>query len=116
MNKDALVLLSGGIDSAACAWFLRDHGYSVRGVFVDYGSSHVGQRRGQPRRIRAVLRHQSRPCLGYFAGLCSARAGLVLGRKMAGKPYACFALSRPVWTLRPAIRLRGPWDLHLAAG
>ena len=37
MDKDALVLLSGGIDSAACAWFLRDQGYSVRGLFVDYG-------------------------------------------------------------------------------
>jgi 7-cyano-7-deazaguanine synthase len=37
MNNDAIVLLSGGIDSAACAWCLRDHGYSVRGLFVDYG-------------------------------------------------------------------------------
>ena len=37
MNNDAIVLLSGGIDSAACAWFLRDHGHSVRGLFVDYG-------------------------------------------------------------------------------
>lgn len=37
MNNDAIVLLSGGIDSAACAWFLRDNGYSVRGLFVDYG-------------------------------------------------------------------------------
>ena len=37
MSKNAIVLLSGGIDSAACAWFLRDHGYSVRGLFVDYG-------------------------------------------------------------------------------
>ena len=37
MTKDALVLLSGGIDSAACAWWLRDQGYSVRCLFVDYG-------------------------------------------------------------------------------
>jgi 7-cyano-7-deazaguanine synthase len=37
MNNDAIVLLSGGIDSAACAWFLRDRGYFVRGLFVDYG-------------------------------------------------------------------------------
>lgn len=37
MNNDAIVLLSGGIDSAACARFLCDHGYAVRGLFVDYG-------------------------------------------------------------------------------
>ena len=37
MSNDAIVLLSGGIDSAACARFLRNHGYSVRGLFVDYG-------------------------------------------------------------------------------
>jgi 7-cyano-7-deazaguanine synthase len=37
MSDEAIILLSGGIDSAACAWFLRDHGYCVRGLFVDYG-------------------------------------------------------------------------------
>lgn len=37
MSNHAIVLLSGGIDSAACAWFLRDRGYSVKGLFVDYG-------------------------------------------------------------------------------
>ena len=37
MKEDALVLLSGGIDSATCAWHLRNHGHSVRGLFVDYG-------------------------------------------------------------------------------
>lgn len=37
MSAEATVLLSGGIDSAACAWFLRDHGYFVRALFVDYG-------------------------------------------------------------------------------
>ncbi len=41
MSNDAVVLLSGGIDSAACAWFLRDHGYSVKGLFVDYGQRAV---------------------------------------------------------------------------
>jgi len=37
MSKDALVLLSGGLDSAACAWFLREQGYSITCLFVDYG-------------------------------------------------------------------------------
>lgn len=33
----ALVLLSGGIDSACCARFLQDQGYSVKGLFVNFG-------------------------------------------------------------------------------
>jgi len=37
MTIDALVLLSGGIDSTACAWHLRNQGHSVQGLFVDYG-------------------------------------------------------------------------------
>jgi 7-cyano-7-deazaguanine synthase len=37
MSSNAVVLLSGGIDSAACAKFLGEQGCSVRGVFVDYG-------------------------------------------------------------------------------
>jgi len=37
MIKNALVLLSGGIDSTACAWHLSNQGYHVHGLFVDYG-------------------------------------------------------------------------------
>jgi hypothetical protein len=83
---------------------------------AQHSSSHVGQRRGQHRRIRAILRHQSCPCLGYFAGLCGAPAGMVLGREMASEPYAHFALSRPLWALHRAIRVRGSWDLHCDGG
>jgi 7-cyano-7-deazaguanine synthase len=34
---NALVLLSGGVDSACCVAFYRRMGYEVKGVFVDYG-------------------------------------------------------------------------------
>jgi 7-cyano-7-deazaguanine synthase len=34
---ETLVLLSGGIDSAACVAFYRQLGHSVSGLFVDYG-------------------------------------------------------------------------------
>ena len=34
---DVLVLLSGGIDSAACAQFYKRQGYSVKTLFIDYG-------------------------------------------------------------------------------
>jgi 7-cyano-7-deazaguanine synthase len=36
-SQEAVVLMSGGIDSAACASFLLEHGNPVTAVFVDYG-------------------------------------------------------------------------------
>lgn len=36
-NKHALVLLSGGIDSSACAAFYLTQKFSVQALFVDYG-------------------------------------------------------------------------------
>lgn len=36
-STKAVVLLSGGIDSAACAYFLLAQGHQVRSVFVDHG-------------------------------------------------------------------------------
>ncbi len=35
----ATVLMSGGVDSAACAYFLRSQGMTVDGIFVDYGQA-----------------------------------------------------------------------------
>ena len=35
--KSTAVLLSGGMDSAACAHLLAAQGYAVRGIFVDFG-------------------------------------------------------------------------------
>ena len=37
MNSDVLVLLSGGVDSAACVNFYKDMGVEVCGIFIDYG-------------------------------------------------------------------------------
>jgi 7-cyano-7-deazaguanine synthase len=35
--KTATVLLSGGIDSAACAHLLREQNFEVEGLFIDFG-------------------------------------------------------------------------------
>jgi 7-cyano-7-deazaguanine synthase len=37
MSANALVLLSGGIDSATCARHLQDQGFDVSCVFINYG-------------------------------------------------------------------------------
>jgi 7-cyano-7-deazaguanine synthase len=47
----ATVLLSGGIDSAATAEFLRSSGLVVRGLFVDYGQASLDMERGAVRRL-----------------------------------------------------------------
>lgn len=36
-HPQATVLLSGGLDSVACAHFLQQRGLEVRGLFIDYG-------------------------------------------------------------------------------
>jgi len=36
-NTSCLVLLSGGIDSAACICYYLIHGFHIKGVFIDYG-------------------------------------------------------------------------------
>ncbi len=41
-RKTAAVLLSGGMDSAACAHLLKQQGYSTRGIFVDFGQAAIG--------------------------------------------------------------------------
>jgi 7-cyano-7-deazaguanine synthase len=38
-STTATVLMSGGIDSAACAHFLRSSGMSVDGLFIDHGQA-----------------------------------------------------------------------------
>lgn len=35
----ATVLLSGGIDSSACAYFLKEKGFKVYGTFINYGQA-----------------------------------------------------------------------------
>jgi 7-cyano-7-deazaguanine synthase len=39
LGHPAIVLLSGGIDSAACAYFLRTRGHEVNALFFHYGQA-----------------------------------------------------------------------------
>jgi 7-cyano-7-deazaguanine synthase len=50
-EPSVLVLLSGGVDSAACAAFYRSQGYAVSALFVEYGQGALRQERRAARRI-----------------------------------------------------------------
>jgi|GEM_PF-555853 len=54
MMQRALVLLSGGIDSAACAHFLQKT-FRVDGLFVDFGQGALAQERIASRAVAAAL-------------------------------------------------------------
>jgi 7-cyano-7-deazaguanine synthase len=55
-SKSCIVmLLSGGMDSVACAHYLQKGGQLVRGVFVDYGQKAALPERNAAERLSAVL-------------------------------------------------------------
>jgi 7-cyano-7-deazaguanine synthase len=74
----ATVLMSGGIDSSACAHFLLARGYVVEGLFVDYGQAAVGP---ESRAVAIIADH-----LGVsfrrisFAGFAPSGSGELVGR------------------------------------
>ena len=51
----ATVLMSGGIDSMACAQFLIDRNYAVQSLFVDYGQPAADQERLASTEVAARL-------------------------------------------------------------
>src|SRR2546430_2025770 len=67
--SDAVVLLSGGIDSAACAYFLLSQRHNVRGVFVDFSQAAAAQER------RAVA------LIAERLGICLQDVSLQLGKQ-----------------------------------
>lgn len=57
-SKHATVLMSGGIDSAACAAFLIGQGLEVSAVFIDHGQAAADCERVAVRSLAAVLQIQ----------------------------------------------------------
>ncbi len=40
MNKPAIILLSGGLDSTTCAAIAKEDGYDLHGLTINYGQKH----------------------------------------------------------------------------
>ena len=57
---DVWVLMSGGIDSTACAHYFLQRGSKVTGIFVDYGQSAA---RSERRAVKQVTAHLGIPLL-----------------------------------------------------
>jgi 7-cyano-7-deazaguanine synthase len=54
-HTEAVVLFSGGLDSAACAHYLQSSGHAVRGLFVDYGQKAASLERAAAEQLSAFL-------------------------------------------------------------
>lgn len=80
MNKSrhATVLMSGGIDSAACAAFFATQGIAVSALFVDHGQSAATQERTAVRSLAAALGIDVQELA--FTGAAPSGSGELIGR------------------------------------
>ena len=53
--KVVTILMSGGVDSTACAYFFKEKGFEVRGVFLDFGQLASQQERRALEKIKSKL-------------------------------------------------------------
>ena len=78
LEPDVVMLLSGGVDSAACLGFYLEIGQVPCGLFVDYGQLAARQEEAAARR---VAEHYSvRLLCARWLGNQSLQAGLIPGR------------------------------------
>lgn len=54
-ERKAAVLMSGGIDSTSCVHLLKDQGFAVHGIFVDYGQAARQQERLAVDRLKLLF-------------------------------------------------------------
>lgn len=76
--KHATVLMSGGIDSAACAAFFAAQGMKVSALFVDYGQAAAEQERAAVKSLAAWLGIEVQQLA--FTGAAPFGSGELVGR------------------------------------
>src|SRR5690348_12920205 len=88
-SQEAIVLFSGGIDSMACAHFMRAQGYAVQGIFVDYSQAAL---QSELRAVGKIARSLSMPVTELRVhGFHSSGAGELAGRNCLLFSMALFA-------------------------
>jgi hypothetical protein len=74
----AIVLLSGGIDSAACAHLLKAQGMTVEGIFFDYGQPSAPREQAA---AQLIAEHIGIPLsIVYVQGPATQSTGEITGR------------------------------------
>ncbi len=74
----ATVLLSGGLDSTACAHFLQQRGSRLRGLFIDHGQAAAGREAAASAALAERLAIPLETCT--LSNSCRLGAGELLGR------------------------------------
>ena len=96
-KKKVWVLLSGGIDSSACLAFYLEEGFSVNGVFVDYGQLAAHQEKESAENIAKHYRIKLEKI--EWSGLRHKNAGLIQGRNAFLLMAALMEIPKEVGTL-----------------
>ena len=78
VRREALVLLSGGIDSATCVGLYQHEGYQVSSLFVDLGHAAAKQEELASARVAAHYGVQRR--VAHVRGIAAASGGYVPAR------------------------------------
>ncbi len=105
--QTAAVLLSGGLDSAACAHFLKKRGMRVQGVFISYGQASDRIERAAATRIAT---HLAIPLAKYTVkGGQSFRSGELAGRNAFLISAALFLLPKKPTLLAVGIHAGSPY-------
>lgn len=78
IEENVVVLLSGGIDSFACANFYQEQGLQIQSLFVDYGQVAAEMERHSARQIAHHLSIQHRELVINDAG--KKLSGKIMGR------------------------------------
>lgn len=100
---EAIVLLSGGIDSSCCVAFYQHAGHEVTGVFVDYGQP---AREREEQSAAAIARHYAIP----LHVISSVGPAQIAGGEIAGRnAFLVFAafLHLPLQTGLMALGIHG---------
>ena len=102
-----MILLSGGIDSAACVHFLRSQDLSVSGLFVNYGQAALSPERRAAKRISSFLNIDLQEIV--LRGTKDFGSGEIVGRNAALIFAALMHAPRPPVSIALAIHAGTPY-------